>query len=418
MPFYFHCIRPNDKKQPSVVSSDLVEQQWRSQRLFRQVEICRDSSFLLKEPYDLNGVTCDDESLLMWLKGLLGSDDGTPNVRVSASSMIQFKSISLVEKLELLLESREAEAATRIQSLFLMIVWRHRYISKKRERRGLSNELLAWYGLEKKDTVKKLLEKYNGREDELQSKLELKKKSKFQEEKTMHQLASDIHALCLSTQGGLDSQAVNDILNDDTMRELLQHNEKIVLALRDMSLNPDILTSQLADYELRSFYQKLWAAYHDALVEVGDDPEMILFHSEDDGFRATLERFLDTLVLEKQREEEQRALAAITNLVQPLTVDEEVLEVHGSAGVGDEDAEMLELLMSVQFGPSLMAAMNQDSYFVQALQDPILMTSMHQLMANPKDFATSATLQHPAVREFFLKLIALSFAVQEQSDEE
>ncbi|KAF1791032.1 P-loop containing nucleoside triphosphate hydrolase [Phytophthora cactorum] len=312
--------------------------------------------------------------------------------------------------------------------------------ASKRERRGLSNELLAWYGPERTNTVKKLLTKYNGREDELRSKLMLKKKSKLQEEKTALQLASDLQSL------------LNAILHDDTMRELLQQNEKIVLALRDMSLNPDILESQLADHELRGFYQMLidflqskkkdfgdrvsapsrmidelpqlsldervlaaaseengalwmrlvekdeWAAYHDALVEVGDDPEMLLFHSEEEGFVSTLESFLKALELEKQCEEEQNAVAAITDLVLPSTVDEE----------DDEDAEMLELLLSVQFGPSLMAAMNQDAYFVQALQDPILMTSMQQLMANPKDFAISATLQQPAVREFFLKLIALS----------
>ncbi|KAF4141470.1 hypothetical protein GN958_ATG09343 [Phytophthora infestans] len=59
--------------------------------------------------------------------------------------------------------------------------------------------------------------------------------------------------------------------------------------------------------------------------------------------------------------------------------------------------------------------MNQGSYYVQALQDPVLMASMLvagdvvlQLMANPKVFAITATLQEPVVREFFVKLIALS----------
>ncbi|EEY69574.1 uncharacterized protein PITG_19283 [Phytophthora infestans T30-4] len=154
-------------------------------------------------------------------------------------------------------------------------------------------------------------------------------------------------------------------------------------------------------------------------MEVGEDPELLLFHAEEKDFVNTLKRFLEVFELTKQREEEQSALEAITDLVQPPTFDEaEVLEVLSSAGASDEDAEMLELLSSVHFGPSLMTAMNQDSYCVQALQDPVLMASMQQLMANPKDFAISATLQGPVVREFFLKLIALSFAVQEQSDEE
>ncbi|KAG7379068.1 Myosin-9 [Phytophthora pseudosyringae] len=491
MPFYFHCIRPNAKKQSSVVSKDLIGQQCRSQNLIRQVEICRYPSTsysaidiskttvlarygsLMRGPYVLGDVAGNDENILRWLSDLLHSDEcPTPQISISASSMVQFKSINLVEKLELLLEDREAEAATRIQSLFLMIMWRHRYLSKKRERRGLSNELLAWYGPEKSETVKKLLTRYTGREDELRSKLELKKKAKLQEEKSVYQLSIDLQSFCLGTHGGLDAQAVNDLLHDDTMRELLQSNEKIVLALRDMSLNPDILESQLADHELRGFYQKLvdflrpkrkeavgqastigratddqpqcslngrvltaatdnralwmrlveheeWAPYHDALVEVGEDPELLLFHSEDDNFVSALERFLKALALNKQCEEKQKALAAITNLVQPSTVDEEeVFEVHESAGASDEDAEILELLLGVQFGPSLMHAMNQDSYFVQALQDPVLMASMHQLMANPKDFAISTTIQQPAVRDFFLKLIALSFAVHEQSDEE
>ncbi|KAL4145776.1 hypothetical protein PRNP1_011652 [Phytophthora ramorum] len=491
MPFYFHCIRPNEKKQPSVVSKDLVLQQCRSQRLIRQLEICSDPSTaysaigiskdivlarygsLVRAPYVLDEMASNEEELLKWLSDLLRNDDNpTPKISLSASSIVEFGKISLVEKLELFLEDREAEAAAKIQSLFRMITWRYRYLSKNRERRGLSNELLAWYGPQKKDTVTKLLTKYNGRENELRSKLELKKKSKLREQRAVHQLSSDLQSLCLGNRGGLDAQAVNDILHDDKMRELLQQNEKIVLALRDMSLNPTILESQLADHELRAFYQTLvdflrskrkeattgqggfpsndvrpegslgdrvlaaasegnralwmrlvehdeWAAYHDALVEVGEDPEMLLFHSEDDDFVDNLERFLKTLVLEKQREEEQRALAAITNLVQPSTVDEEeAMDLRASAVVDDEDAEMLELLLGVKFGPSLMVAMNADSYFVRGLQDPVLMTSLHQLMANPKDFAISTALQQPAVREFFLKLIALSFAVQEQSDEE
>ncbi|KAL4114633.1 hypothetical protein PRIC2_014567 [Phytophthora ramorum] len=491
MPFYFHCIRPNEKKQPSVVSKDLVLQQCRSQRLIRQLEICSDPSTaysaigiskdivlarygsLVRAPYVLDEMASNEEELLKWLSDLLRNDDNpTPKISLSASSIVEFGKISLVEKLELFLEDREVEAAAKIQSLFRMITWRYRYLSKNRERRGLSNELLAWYGPQKKDTVTKLLTKYNGRENELRSKLELKKKSKLREQRAVHQLSSDLQSLCLGNRGGLDAQAVNDILHDDKMRELLQQNEKIVLALRDMSLNPTILESQLADHELRAFYQTLvdflrskrkeattgqgdfpsndvrpegslgdrllaaasegnralwmrlvehdeWAAYHDALVEVGEDPEMLLFHSEDDDFVDNLERFLKTLVLEKQREEEQRALAAITNLVQPSTVDEEeAMDLRASAVVDDEDAEMLELLLGVKFGPSLMVAMNADSYFVRGLQDPVLMTSLHQLMANPKDFAISTALQQPAVREFFLKLIALSFAVQEQSDEE
>ncbi|KAL3666494.1 hypothetical protein V7S43_008741 [Phytophthora oleae] len=491
LPFYFHCIRPNAKKQPSAVNRDLVEQQCRSQRLIQQVNICKNPSSgysaidisietvvaryrsLVQEPYIMSELSGNHEKLLKWISDLISDDDcPTPKISISASSMVQFKAINLVEKLELLLEEREAEAAARIQSLFRMVMWRHRYLSKKRERRGLSKELLAWYGPEKNDTVQKLLKKYNGREDELRSKLELKKNSRFRKETAVHQLAKDLLSLCLGNHGGLDANAVNDILNDDIMRGLLQSNEKIVLALRDMSLNPDILERQLADPELRGFYQKLvdflrlkkgeiarlgttnlttddqprvsldirvlaaasedncalwmrvvekeeWASHRDALVEVGEDPELLLFHSEDDAFVATLERFLKALTLERQCEEEQKALAAITNLIQPSTMDEEeVFEVQDSTGVSDEHAELLELLLSVQFGPSLMAAMNEDPYFVQALQNPVLMNSMQQLMANPKDFAISAAVQQPAVQELFLKLIALAFAVEEQSGEE
>jgi glutaredoxin-related protein len=511
MPFYFHCIRPNAKKQASSLSKDLVLQQCRSQRLIRQVEICSDLSAaysainiprstvlarygsLLRAPNSLDEVAGNDDSLLGWLHDLLCSEDGpTPPISMSPSSGVQFKSIGSVEKLELLLEDREAEAATRIQSLFLMIMWRHRYLSKKRERRGLSNELLAWYGPEKKDTVKKLLTKYNGREDELRVKLELKKKAKLQEERAVHQLASDLQSLCLGNHGGLDVQAVNEILHDDEMRELLQENEKIVLALRDMSLDPDILESQLADHDLRAFYYKLvdflrskkegvsetsstsgaaedqskgslngrviaaaseenrelwmqlaeneeWTPHHDALVEIGEDPELLLFHADDGEFDATLERFLKALELEKQREDEQSALEEITSLVQLSSVDgDENLEIQSAAGANDADSEMLEMLLSVQFGPALMAAMNQDEYFIQALQNPVLLASMQQvrcllhsticfrmmqltkcfvpqLMASPKDFAISTALQQPAVREFILKLIALSCEFPMQS---
>ncbi|KAH7466022.1 Myosin-I heavy chain [Phytophthora ramorum] len=465
MPFYFHCIRPNEKKQPSVVSKDLVLQQCRSQRLIRQLEICSDPSTaysaigiskdivlarygsLVRAPYVLDEMASNEEELLKWLSDLLRNDDNpTPKISLSASSIVEFGKISLVEKLELFLEDREVEAAAKIQSLFRMITWRYRYLSKNRERRGLSNELLAWYGPQKKDTVTKLLTKYNGRENELRSKLELKKKSKLREQRAVHQLSSDLQSLCLGNRGGLDAQAVNDILHDDKMRELLQQNEKIVLALRDMSLNPTILESQLADHELRAFYQTLVdflrSKRKEATTGQGDFPsndvrpegslgDRVLAAAsegnralwmrlvEHDEWAAYHDALVETLVLEKQREEEQRALAAITNLVQPSTVDEEeAMDLRASAVVDDEDAEMLELLLGVKFGPSLMVAMNADSYFVRGLQDPVLMTSLHQLMANPKDFAISTALQQPAVREFFLKLIALSFAVQEQSDEE
>ncbi|EEY60275.1 uncharacterized protein PITG_22389 [Phytophthora infestans T30-4] len=266
MPFYFHCIRPNSKKQPSVVFKDLVEQQCRAQRLIRQVEICR-----------------NPPNLLNWLSDLLYSEDClNPEISVSSSSMVQFKSVSLLEKLELLLGDREADAATKKQLLFLMITWRCRYVSTKWERRGLSNDLLAWYGPQRENTVKKLLTKYNGREGELRSKLALKKKPKVQEEKTVYQLASNLQSHCLRTHGGLDAQV------------------KIVSVLRDMSLNPDVLESQLGDHELRGFYQK-WAAYCDALMEVGENPELLLFHAEEEDSVNTLKCFLEALELSKQR---------------------------------------------------------------------------------------------------------------------
>ncbi|EEY66584.1 uncharacterized protein PITG_16651 [Phytophthora infestans T30-4] len=54
------------------------------------------------------------------------------------------------------------------------------------------------------------------------------------------------------------------------MRELLQQNEKIVLALRDMSLSPDVLESQLGDHELRGFYQKLIDFLQSKKKDTGD----------------------------------------------------------------------------------------------------------------------------------------------------
>ncbi|KAG7399948.1 hypothetical protein PHYBOEH_007468 [Phytophthora boehmeriae] len=182
------------------------------------------------------------------------------------------------------------------------------------------------------------------------------------------------------------------------------------------SLNKDIVVQQIHSQRLARQVQVCgesdeWIAHHDALVEVGEDPEMFLFHSEDDEFVDTLERFLTKLALEKEYEEEQKVLNAIGNLSRSSSVDEEG-KSQNSAEACKEDEEMLGLLLSVQFGPFLMAAMNQDSYFVQALQDSTLMNSMHQLMANPTDFARSTALRQPTVREFFLKLIALSLAIQ------
>ncbi|EEY68852.1 uncharacterized protein PITG_18757 [Phytophthora infestans T30-4] len=107
MPFYFHCICPNFKKQPSVVLKDLVEPQCRAQRLIRQVEICRNppSSYpaieiskstalardtsLLREIYVLDNVASDDSNLLNWLSDLLYSEDyPNPEKSVSSSSMV------------------------------------------------------------------------------------------------------------------------------------------------------------------------------------------------------------------------------------------------------------------------------------------------------------------------------------------
>lgn len=489
MPFYFHCIRPNAKKQPSILNMDLVIQQIRSQRITNQVGVCSDiSSYsamniskdlvisrygrLLRKDIAKSTVLDDDAALAKQLADLVRTTEFLPPaVDVRTSGIVRFRSIGFVERLERLLEEREAQAAAKIQALFLMAMWRHRFLVKKRERRGLSNELLAWYGPEKRDTVNKLLQKYNGREDELRSKLELKKQAKLQEKRSVHQLATSLRSLCLGNHGGLDIQAVNAILHDETMKQLLQQNEKIVLALRDMSLNPDLLDSQLADHELRQFYQNLveflqakkkdtriqetvvetgklaqnsleervaaatasendrrrwsevakdadWSAHHEALVEVGEDPELLLFHSEDDDFVATLERFLMALSIEKERREEHKALAAITKLALPAAIDDEETDNYPMVGLREEDAEMLELLGCVKFAPSLMTAMNQDAYFVEALKDPTLMGCMQQLMANRENFVSSTALQQPAVREFFLKLIALSLAVEEQSDEE
>eukprot|EP00644_Phytophthora_capsici_P003573 jgi/Phyca11/569227/estExt2_Genewise1.C_PHYCAscaffold_310429 len=130
MPFYFHCIRPNSKKQPSAVNRDLVEQQCRSQRLIQHVNICKNPSSgysaiditietvlaryssLIREPYRLSEMADNHEKLLEWIDDITSGDDFSPSkISISGSSMVQFKSIYLVEKLELLLEDREAEAA-------------------------------------------------------------------------------------------------------------------------------------------------------------------------------------------------------------------------------------------------------------------------------------------------------------------
>lgn len=433
LPFYFHCLRPNSATKPSIADKDLVLEQIRAQRLTRQVNLAGSSRsvyFPIGVPIDtvlkryasvvkpLAGGSLHDnpEALVAQLCVLLREADDEEAVDVKVvESNVCFRSVGNVDKLERLLQEREEDAARKIEATFKMAACRRKYLAKRARRRSLAGELLEYYGPDQSAKVTKALTKYRGREDELFEKLKAKQNARLQEEQVVYEMMSELHELCLSSRGGLNVQVVNEILQDAAMRECVQQDERIVLALRDMGLNPELLQNQLADSVLRAFYEKLlvflrlkaeqqhssksleervheaighkalwmelarrseWKQHCASIEEVGEDPEMLVFHTEDPEFVRALTSFLDTF------EAELLCGGGLgddeSSDVQPAngSLDEEdVLAPHP---VGEE-AELMELLLTVKFDTELLSAMREDAYFVQALQNPVLASSLQQV---------------------------------------
>lgn len=453
MPLYMHCIRPNSTGRPSHIEAQVVEGQLKSHRLLSQIRLCEEAldsasstyfpvkmsrGFFLKRyrslfPRHAEGVECavvSNEELQQQVERLFSASED-PSAQsstkgvfyIASGSILLFHSAESVEKLDLLLEIRQIQAVITVQSFARMLKDRHVYLEKQMERKSLTNELIELYGETNMRKVEKILNKYNSNEDELRAKIAAKKRIVHQEHVQIEQLERDLKSLCLSSEGGLRAETVNEILSDEKICSLLQQNESIVSALRDMSLDPGVLMTQLANPVLRSFYQYLvtvlhekravaielarskqaqqqewspqlsiedrvqnlvagdrrrwraaaaheqWSEWRDKLEEIGDEPELLVFHLEDADFVAGLEEFVTQLEVQQAKDDQESLLVA------RMQADAAKAQAHAA----EVEMELLEMLLKVELNESLMAAMREDPFFVQALENPVLIASMQQV---------------------------------------
>lgn len=447
LPLYMHCVRSNSSSRAFDTEKEVVESQVQSHRLLTQLRLYQQSMkdtlsvsyfamAMARDDFvkryqslldlDAGSVRLSDEALWLSTQKLLSSsqeqDDASSfplNIVVSSERGVQFASAESVERLDVLLEVRQIRAAVTIQSFARMIASRRVYQAKQGERSSLRYELVELYGEANTRKVERTLNKYLSNESELRAKIAAKKVI-AQEHKEAELLAHELKALCLSSEGGLRAETVNELLSDESICEQLQQNERIVAALRDMSLDPSVLTTQLADPVLRAFYRDLvvvlrekralalariqeddipappqrtleervqllvasakelwdaeaargrWSEHLATLQEIGDDPELLVFHVEDAAFVAALEDFVATV--EAQRATGERDAAVVAR------AQNEAERVEAQAA--QVETELLALLLKVELDEKLMAAMRQDAYFVEALTDPVLISSMQQV---------------------------------------
>lgn len=355
IPLYLHCIRSNGNAQPSTIEKDSVNLQLTAHHLSLQVQICGGSSgFSIQMNLDAftsrfrplipraqdHFDVINLEMLAQWIATLLYDEETRPiceemsrRIKVENSS-IHFRSMELLEGLDLALLACQSRASVKIQSMFRMIYYRTKFVSVQRKRKDLTNELYDLYGQGSSAKVQRLLKKYQDREDELRAKIIATKKAQREEELGITRFATQIESAFMSSGGGLNAEMVNEILQNDEMRQMLQDNERIVFALREMSLSPQALPAQLADPLLRSFYENVlsiiqtrvlvpkqmrertveervqdllqrnkdgwkqaaaedrWQEHRDKLEEIGDDPEMLVFYSDDEAFATVLAEFI------------------------------------------------------------------------------------------------------------------------------
>lgn len=364
-------------------------------------------------------------------------EDGCDYVRVHGE-VVYLRAVSAVQTLENHLSAREARAATRIQAILRMQRCKALFVASRDRRRSLADELLEFYGRDQRAKVDKVLRKYRGREDELVERLRAERVAKAQEHQVALAMEKELHALCMNASGGLNAQVVNEILSDEALRGHLERNDAIVAALRDMSLNPASLRVQLSDPGLRDFYQQLlgflrdrasrmdeevredaaedteqpsdeastpldkrvhfaaamhrakwmdlvrrdeWATHRSELEEVGEDPDLLVFHVESAEFVERLEAFLDALDADMSSSGALSVVDSSGELSPSSERTEEDGDLDGFEGsqAAGADAELMELLLTVRFDAALLDAMRDDAYFAQALQNPVLAASLQQV---------------------------------------
>ncbi|TMW65259.1 hypothetical protein Poli38472_009426 [Pythium oligandrum] len=438
LPLYIHCLRPNSNGWNAEVDREMVEKQVKAHRIHSMASTSSEDYFELK----LGRAMCQqryrcllasddsgDEALRDGILSLLARDEASSGflmVNVDSDS-VWLKTIELGEKLEIFLIMRRGEAATSIQSTARMWIVRRWYRQIQHERRVLERDLLEIYGPNSSRKIAKTLLKYDGREDELRLKIAEKKR----ELACIAEVSSGMEHFIALSGGALDAALFDVVLRDPVIQRMLQSDERIIVALREMSLDPQILGKQLADAALREFYQILlslleqkvlaekeeqetastlsqltleelirdlvashhgawaaaaskepWVSVKDRLEEIGEEPEMLLFYLDDEGFVSQVTEFVHQL------REQVKGSTVVPNV--------------------STNPDLIKHLMRIQFDARLMAAMQGDPYFVASLENPQLVGAIHQFMTNRQGFAAHGELNVPVVNEFFHRLVQLS----------
>ncbi|KAJ0404243.1 hypothetical protein P43SY_000643 [Pythium insidiosum] len=287
--------------------------------------------------------------------------------------------------------------------------------------------------------IERTLRKYQDRLDDLRARIVDKKREKAY----IADMSKGIGAFMTSSSGGLEASLWEDVLRDPDVQRLLQQDNCVVIALREVSLNPDALVKQLSNPLLREFYdrvlqllqskqaaeavqssadsddlqhsledrirvlaakrktlwieaaqQEAWAEIQDRLEEICEEPEMLLFYQDDTTFMQQISVFV------------RQVESAASSDVPGASTSE--LEERRQA-----TATLMQRLAKVEFNASLMAAMQGDPFFVEALQAPETVTAVHQFMTDRDAFAAKSHGDlTPVVFDFFSRLVALAAVVQ------
>ncbi|DAZ95718.1 TPA: hypothetical protein N0F65_007124 [Lagenidium giganteum] len=430
-PIYFQCIRPNSINKPMHFENDVVLKQVNAQLLSRRIvvqtvpKVCVAllwEVFWCRYQYLIPPI--DRDSTMPILVGriaslILNGDCESLSASV-CESYVEFPSFEAFESLEILYEKKRQKAVIMLQSLYRMYRWRQKYVRAMTERHGLTQDLLSIYGdieddKRRSSKVASTLRKYAGNEEQLWEKIRQKKEELAEKQRAIKQLQSGMTALC--AEGALlDGGLIHRILNDDEVRKMIESNSSIVIALREVSLNPQCLSSQLANPELRLFYDKLlalaqdtaltqataqltatstsleervnthlgtrkhlwnaviederWVEHMDKLQEVSEEPEMLVFYMDDASFAAAIEEIC-------------------------LEIEQQALDT--------EIRELKQKLLNVEFSPALFGAIQQDPYLSEALRDPRVMSALQQVIINHD--ADPQVLRDAHIRDAFARLI-------------
>ncbi|GLD99695.1 hypothetical protein PINS_up008421 [Pythium insidiosum] len=450
---FLHCFRPNESGWSSRLDDEVLAKQMRAhridsltashkQRISDGASAAQVDRTLFQTRYRslvVAPVAGDLEGMCEALTKYLNEEDARvgPKIHLHGDRVL-IDSIGTIERLELLLLAKRTVAATTIQAFFRMWRIRQWYSRLQSDRRVLVQDLMDIYGPNSTRKIEKTLRKYQDRLEELRTRIAAKKTEKAY----IADLSMGIGAFMKSGAGRLDTNTWEEVLRDEGVQRLLHQDDRVVVALREVSLNPEALVKQLSDPVLRDFYERvlhllqskqaaeaaqsavdsvgdaslddrirrvvsthktqwleharheMWAEIQDRLEEIGEQPEMLVFYQDDENFISQISAFV-------------RHVESSINSNTPTTSGSEDDERRAAT------VALLQRLAKVEFNASLMAAMQGDPFFVDALQAPETVTAVHQFMADRDGFAARANHElSPVVFEFFSRLVALAGVVQ------